>query len=82
MMGIATWYGERFTLRDTGEYIVLRSKLASKVAIAFSNWDAVMDAVATMLQGLPPRMRHDLLTNGFSAEELELAFDELAGALS
>jgi len=79
MMGIATWYGERFILRDTGEYIVLRSKLAPSVAMAFSNWDAVYSVISMMLQGLSPRMRHDLLTSSFNARELELAFDELAG---
>jgi hypothetical protein len=59
-MDIATYEDDRWIVRDTGQMIILRSKLVPSVAIAFPHWDAVLDAIGLLVRGLSPEMRHEL----------------------
>ena len=50
-----------WTVRDTGQMIILRSKLTPAIAIAFPHWDAVLDAISLLARGLSPEMRRELM---------------------
>jgi hypothetical protein len=60
-MDVATYEDDRWTVRDTGQMIILRSKLTPAVAIAFPHWDAVLDAISLLARGLSPEMRRELM---------------------
>ena len=72
-MPIATYENNRFTVTDSGDLIVLRSKMAGSVAIAFGDWDAVSDVASVLVRGLSPQMRRQFLIEAFSARELKEA---------
>lgn len=62
---VATYENNRYEVRDTGEMIVVRSKLTPHVAIAFPDWDAVVDIMCLLARGLSPQMRQEVLTRAF-----------------